>query len=241
MAGGNHRSTNRGPATGNPFLPLLLDVGVPLASYYLMRHFGVSMVTALAVSGLVPAVRVVWSVIRERSADGLALGVLTLTVVSIPVAFITGSPKLLLAKDSLGTGALGVWLIISVLLAKPAMANGIRAFLARTEGSAAAWEQLSVESGAFRRCLSAATLVWAVGFIVECVARITVVVALPVDTAVWAVNIVPAVVITSCIVIQGRWVMSMARMIGGRQARNDPLTPRQRAMADVGMRESDFL
>src|SRR6202000_605898 len=225
MAGGNHRSTNRGPATGNPLLPLLLDVGVPLASYYLMRHFGVSMVTALAVSGLVPAVRVVWSVIRERSADGLALGVLTLTVVSIPVAFITGSPKLLLAKDSLGTGALGVWLIISVLLAKPAMAHGIRAFLARTEGSAAAWEQLSVESGAFRRCLSAATLVWAVGFIVECVARITVVVALPVGTAVGAgITTGPAVVITSCIVIQGRWVMSMARMIGGRQARNDDET-----------------
>lgn len=221
MTGGKHRSTHRGPATGNPFLPLLLDVGVPLAAYYLMRHFGVSMVLALAVSGMVPAIRVAWSIVRERSADGLALGVLTLTVVSIPVAFLTGSPKLLLAKDSLGTGALGVWLAISVLLARPAMSNGIRAFLVQTESSAAAWERLSVESTAFRRCLNAATLVWAVGFVVECLARVMVVVLLPVDTAVWAVNIVPAVVISACIVIQSRWVIQLTRMIRGHRAGSD--------------------
>jgi hypothetical protein len=221
MAWGNDGRTNRRPATANPFLPLLLDVGVPLAGYYLLRHLGVDLVVALALSGLLPALRVVWSVVRERSADGLALAVLTLTVVSIPVAFLTGSPKLLLAKDSVGTGALGVWLAVSVLLGRPAMANGIRAFLARTEGSAAAWQRLTAESAAFRRCLSAATLVWAVGFVLECLARITVVVLLPVDTAVWAVNVVPAVVITGCVVVQGRWVVRMIRMIAGRQAAND--------------------
>ncbi|HKN98408.1 MAG TPA: VC0807 family protein [Pseudonocardiaceae bacterium] len=221
MAGGDHRTTNRRPATGNPFLPLLLDVGVPLGSYYLLRHFDVSIVTALAVSGLLPAIRVVWSVIRQRSADGLALAVLTLTVVSIPVAFLTGSPKLLLAKDSLGTGVLGVWLAVSVLLGRPAMSDGIRAFLARTEGSAAAWERLAAGSAEFRRCLSAATLVWAVGFVVECLARIAVVVILPVGTAVWAVNIVPAVAITGCVVVQGRWVGRLVRMIRRSQAEHD--------------------
>ncbi|HEX3649300.1 MAG TPA: VC0807 family protein [Pseudonocardiaceae bacterium] len=222
MAGG----TDREPATGNPFLPLVLDVAVPLGSYYLLRHFDVGMVMALAVSGLLPAIRVVWSVLRERSADGLALAVLALTVVSIPIAFITGSPKLLLAKESLGTGALGGWLVISVLLARPAMSNGFRAFLARTEGSAAAWERLCTGSVEFRRCLNAATLVWAVGFIIECVARITVVVLEPVDTAVWAVNIVPAVVITACIVVQSRWAVRMVRMIASSQAEQDraPIT-----------------
>ncbi|HEX5405023.1 MAG TPA: VC0807 family protein [Pseudonocardiaceae bacterium] len=222
---------HRAPAKGNPFLPLLLDVAVPLASYYLMRHFGVPLVTALAISGLVPAVRVVWSMIRDRAADGLAVGVVALTVVSIPLAFVTGSPKLLLAKDSLGTGTLGVWLIISAVLARPAMSNGIRAFLARTEGSAAAWDELASGSAAFRACLKAATLVWGVGFIVECVGRIALVVALPINTAVWAVNIVPAVVLTSCVFVQGRWVMRMARMIGQRVAENDQVEPLRPALA----------
>jgi hypothetical protein len=233
--GGHHRATgnpratgnHRAPAKGNPFLPLVLDVAVPLGSYYLMRHFGVPLVTALVISGLVPAVRVVTSMIRERTADGLAVAVVALTVVSIPVAFITGSAKLLLAKESLGTGTLGVWLIISAMLARPAMSNGIRAFLARTEGSSAAWDELASGSAEFRACLKAATLVWGVGFIAECVGRIALVVVLPVNTAVWAVNIPVAVAITVCILVQGRWVMRMARMIGQRVAENDRVAPQQ--------------
>jgi hypothetical protein len=206
---------------GNPFLPLLLDVAVPLGSYYLMRHFGVPLVTALAISGLVPAIRVVWSMIRERTADGMALAVLTLTVVSIPIAFLTGSPKLLLAKESIGTGSLGIWVIVSVLLGKPAMINAFRAFLARTEGSSAAWDQLMGDSAAFRRCIRGATLVWGVGFVTECVVRIALVVLLPVNTAVWAVNVPIAVITTACIIVQSRWTIPMYRMIHARTAAND--------------------
>lgn len=212
---------HRAPATGNPFLPLILDVAVPLASYYLMRHFGVSLVMALAISGTVPAVRVVWSTIRERTADGLALAVLVLTLVGIPVAFLTGTPKLLLAKDSVGTGVFGCWLLSSAFLGRPAMANGMRAFLARTEGSALAWEQLSANSAEFRANLRAATLVWGVGFVVECVARIVTVVLLPVQTAVWAVNIPIAIVITGCIVVQTRWARRLAIQVYQRVAEND--------------------
>ncbi|HEX3592956.1 MAG TPA: VC0807 family protein [Pseudonocardiaceae bacterium] len=206
---------------GNPFLPLILDVAVPLGSYYLMRHFGVPLVIALAISGLVPAVRVVWSMIRERTADGMALAVLTLTTVSIPIAFLTGSPKLLLAKESLGTGSLGIWVIVSVLLGKPAMINAFRAFLARTEGSSAAWDQLMGDSAAFRRCIKGATLVWGVGFVTECVVRIALVVLLPVSTAVWAVNIPIAVITTACVIVQSRWTIPMYRMIHARTAAND--------------------
>jgi hypothetical protein len=220
------------PAQGNPFLPLLLDVAVPLGSYYLMRHFGVAMVTALAVSGLLPAIRVVWSVVRERTADGLALAVLTLTAVGIPLAFVTGSAKVLLIKDSLGTGPLGVWLIISALIAKPAMANGMRAFLARTEGSARAWTELTAGSREFQACLQAATTVWGVGFILECVVRVALVLVLPVNTAVWAVNIPPAVILTACIIVQSRWVMRMVGMIRSRVAENDtPTEPAELEMA----------
>lgn len=214
---------HRAPATGNPFLPLVLDVAVPLGSYYLMRHFGVPLVTALAISGLLPAVRVVWSTIKERTADGLALAVLVLTVVSIPLAFITGSARLLLAKDAVGTGALGVWLIVSAFLGKPAMANGMRAFLARTQGSARAWDELQATSAKFVSSLRAATLVWGIGFVIECVARVFVAVTLPINTAVWAINIPVAVVITGCIIVQGPWAKSVATMVARRVTENDEL------------------
>jgi hypothetical protein len=207
--------------SGNPFLPLVLDVAIPLGSYYLLRHFGVSLVMALAVSGLLPCGRVIWSTVRERTTDGLALAVLVLTLISIPVAFITGSPKVMLAKESLGTGPMGCWVIVSALLHRPAMANSLRAFLARTEGSALAWEQLSQDSARFRACLDRATLVWGTGFIVECAARLVLIIVLPVQTAVWAVSIPAIVVLSACVFAQGPWAMRLSIMIRQRVAEND--------------------
>ncbi len=209
------------PAGGNPFLPLLLDVVVPLGGYYLLRHFGVSVVLALVVSGLVPCVRVIWSAIRERTTDGLALAILVLTVISIPVTFITGSPKIMLAKESLGTGPMGIWLMVSAWLNRPAMATGMRPFLARTQGSALAWEQLREDSPRFRSCLNAATMVWGIGLLVECAARLVLIMALPVDTAVWAVSIAAAVVTTACVFAQGPWAKQLAIMVRQRVAEND--------------------
>ncbi|HVV22158.1 MAG TPA: VC0807 family protein [Pseudonocardiaceae bacterium] len=209
------------PASGNPFLPLVLDVAVPLGAYYLLRHVGFSLVTSLAVSGLLSSVRVVWTAVRERKVDGLAAAVLVLTVISIPIAFVTGSPKLMLAKEALGTGPLGVWVIVSALISKPAMANGMRAFLARTEGSALAWEQLVAGSARFRSSLNAASMVWGIGFLVECLSRLVMVIVLPVDTAVWAVNIPPAVLMTACVFAQGPWAHRMAIMVKERVAEND--------------------
>lgn len=218
-------------ATGNPFLPLLLDVAVPLAGYYLLRHFGVGLVTALAVSGSVPCVRVIWSTIRERTTDGLALAVLVLTAVSIPVAFLTGTPKVMLAKESLGTGPMGIWLIVSALISRPAMATSMRPFLARTQGSAAAWEQLREDSPRFRSCLNTSTLVWGIGFVIECVARLVVIIVLPVQTAVWAVSIPAAVVITGCVIAQGPWARQLAIMVKERVADNDRAAPVPAAIA----------
>lgn len=211
-------------ATGNPFLPLVWDVAVPLGAYYLLRHFGVGVITALAVSGVVPCARVIWSTVRERTTDGLALAVLVLTAVSIPVAFLTGSPKVMLAKESLGTGPMGIWLIVSVLISRPAMATSLRAFLARTQGSAVAWEQLRDDSPRFRSNLNATTLIWGVGFIVECVTRLIMIIVLPVQTAVWAISIPAAAAITICIVAQAPLARRLAILIARRVAENDEHT-----------------
>ncbi|HWC82771.1 MAG TPA: VC0807 family protein [Pseudonocardiaceae bacterium] len=202
-----------GRAATNPLAALVLDVGLPLGTYYLLQHLGVSLVTSLAISGLTSVVRVLHSVVRERRADGLAIAVLVLTAISIPVAFLTGSPQVMLAKESLGTGPLGIWLIVSALIGKPAMANGARAFLARAPNRAGAWEHLITHSAAFRSCANAMTVVWGVGFLIECAVRAMIVFTLPVQTAVWAVNIPMVVAIIGCIAVQSRWTMRMERMI----------------------------
>jgi hypothetical protein len=219
-----HTNRSAKARSGHPMLPLLLDVAIPLGAYYLMQHLGFSLMTSLVVSGLVPCVRVVWGAIRDRRIEGLALAVLTLTVVSIPVALIAGSPKLMLAKEAVGTGALGIWMIVSARISRPAMADGVRPFMAKSVGSSAAWDELVVDSARFRACLNAITMVWGVGFLVECVARVTLVCLLPVHAAVWMNNFPVIAVIAGCILIQGVWARQLYRMLMERVAENDQRT-----------------
>lgn len=80
--------------------PLILDLGVPLGSYYLMRAAGVALVPALAVSSIIPAVRTVAGLVKDRSVNGLAALIVVVNVVSIAVTFWTGDPRLMLAKDA---------------------------------------------------------------------------------------------------------------------------------------------
>jgi hypothetical protein len=46
--------------------PLILDLGVPLGSYYLMRAAGVALVPALAISSIIPAARTIAGLVKDR-------------------------------------------------------------------------------------------------------------------------------------------------------------------------------
>jgi hypothetical protein len=65
-------TTNTGSKKQN-FAPLLMDVAVPIGSYYLLKSgFGMGTVAALGWSSVVPAVRTVWGVVAERTINAFA-------------------------------------------------------------------------------------------------------------------------------------------------------------------------
>ena len=99
-----------------------MDIGLPLGSYYLLKDaFGADVITALIVSGLVPAARTIWTTLRAGKPDQFALAVLILTIVSIPITLLTGSPTFMLAKDGLGTATLGIYVGVMALRRQPVM------------------------------------------------------------------------------------------------------------------------
>src|ERR1700722_15153701 len=60
--------TPKAARTGSGGLrPLVIDVGIPLASYSLLRKAGCDTVTALALSSVLPAVRAVRELIASRT------------------------------------------------------------------------------------------------------------------------------------------------------------------------------
>src|SRR5215471_17615933 len=81
--------------------PLLIDVGIPVGTYYLLRDaFGLSLWLSLALSSIGPAVRSIAGLIAERKLNLLAVLMLAINLAGIAVSFLTGDPRAMIAKDS---------------------------------------------------------------------------------------------------------------------------------------------
>jgi hypothetical protein len=119
-----------------------IDVLLPLVLFYLLRQLGASVLSASLVSGAVPALRAVASLVRGR-VDVLGILMLSLFAVGAAVAYIEGDPRIVFAKDGWLTGLLGIWAVISLTLRRPFMVHlgHLIATAKRGEQAAAAWER----------------------------------------------------------------------------------------------------
>ncbi|MFI6662561.1 VC0807 family protein [Streptomyces sp. NPDC050523] len=184
-------SSTQTPSALSNFRPLIVDIAVPLGSYYLFKNaFGMSTFAALAWSSVVPAVRTLWSVVKERRTNGLAGLILVVNVVSLLLSFVSGDPRLMLAKDGAVSSTVGIGILVSVALGRPMMTAGLKPFLVKgDQAKEAAWQRLvsgrSAASTDFLRKERTFSVVWGVALLAECVARIVGAYTIPVDTMVW--------------------------------------------------------
>jgi len=213
-AAGQSTSTTKVQSPLGSLLSLVMDIALPLGTYYLAKDtFGVDVITALIVSSLVPAARTIWTTVRAGKPDQFALAVLIVTAISIPITLLTGSPTFMLAKEGLGTATLGIYIGVMALRRQPVMTAAFKPFIANSVRKSAAWDELMVGSPTFRASLVRANLVWATGFVIEVAMRLLIVFTLPFDTAVWATNIPLYVGIVGCSIVQRRWLVPVARMV----------------------------
>ncbi|SOD84685.1 VC0807 family protein [Streptomyces sp. Ag109_G2-15] len=188
---GRGNDQKQSPSVLDNFKPLLVDVAVPLGSYYLFKDgFGMSTFAALAWSSVVPAARTVWGLVKERKANGLAGLILVVNIVSLLLSFVSGDPRLMLAKDGGVSSTVAIGILVSVRLGKPMMTAGMKPFLVKGDAAKeAAWERLmsgaAAGSAAFLRKERAFSVVWGVALLAECVARVVGAYTVPVDTMVW--------------------------------------------------------
>jgi hypothetical protein len=179
------------PSALDNFKPLLIDVAVPVGSYYLFKEaFGMSTFAALAWSSVVPAVRTAWALVKERRTNALAILILAVNVVSLLLSFVSGDPRLMLAKDSGVSSTVAIGILVSVGLGKPMMTEAMKPFLVKGDPAReAAFRRLvsgaAAGSAAFRRKERVFSVVWGLVLLAECVVRAVGAYTVPVDTMVW--------------------------------------------------------
>ncbi|MFI5680735.1 VC0807 family protein [Streptomyces cellulosae] len=186
-------------------VPLIMDVAVPVGSYYLFRDgFGMSTVAALGWSSVLPAVRTGWSVVKDRTVNGLAALILFVNVAGVLLGFVAGDPRLMLAKDSGVSSVVGIGILVSVAMGRPVMTAGMKPWLVKgDEQREAAWARLLDGSAAFRRFERVFSVVWGVVLLGECVVRVVGAYTLPVDTMVWLGTVIMVVAMALGFLVSG--------------------------------------
>ena len=200
--------------------PLLIDVGIPVGPYYLLRNaFGVSLWLSLALSSIGPAVRAAAGLVAERKLNVLAMLMLAVNLAGIAASFLTGDPRAMIAKDSAVSSVIAFAILGSVVLRRPLMSAGLKPFMTQGEPRrTAAWDRLSTASPRFRRLELLFSTIWGVTLLAECAARLAGAYLLPVTTMVWLGTVLTLGAIALAIVVGGAAAGPIQKMIDAQAA-----------------------
>src|SRR5579871_356438 len=217
-AGPRPAGRRSGPAAA--LRPLLVDVGIPVGTYYLLRDaLGVSLWLSLALSSVGPAVRSIGGLITERKLNLLAVLILAVNLAGIAVSFLTGDPRAMIAKDSVVSSVIAFTILGSVVLRRPLMSAGLKPFMTQGEPRrTAAWARLSAVSPRFRRLELLFSTIWGLALLAECAARLVGAYTLPVTTMVWLSTVMTLGAIGVAIVAGGAAVGPILKMVAAEAA-----------------------
>ena len=179
---------------------LFLDAGLAVGAYLLARQLGASLFVALLVGTLVAGLRAAYVIIRRHEVDAFSLFMIATFGIGLVLSFVTGSPRFLLAKDSIATAVSGLIFLGTLLVGKAMMFYLAQRFGASGDEERLEWNELWSTNAGFRSLFRRQTMVWAIAFLAEAVAKFALVMILPVSTMAPLVPFFTPVLITALVV-----------------------------------------
>ncbi len=144
-------------------LPTLIfdTTGTTLVYYALLPHFSTTSIWPVLGSSFVPSVSNIFNFARRRNVDVVGLIILLGIVIGQIAAAFGGSQRLLLLRESLLTGLIGLVLIISTFcMRKPILYYLIREFLTANDGVPKGYFETLYRTAGFRRQMRTVTIAW---------------------------------------------------------------------------------
>lgn len=160
---------------------LAWDVGLPVVVYYGCRAFGVDALLALAGGGLAALMRVGCVAALRRRLDGLGAFVGVSFVLVLVVSLLAGDPRVLLARESIMSGAAGLVLVGSCVIGRPVLYALARRLYVGKDELLAQWDQQWRTQPSFRRHFILLSAVLGAVLLTESAVRLLLICLLPVD------------------------------------------------------------
>lgn len=198
------------------FASVFFDVILAMVAFVVAKNSGASDTTAYFVSMVGPLLGLGFEFIRHRRLDGVAITILAIIGLQLLISLIGSTdPKVLLLKDSVFTGGLGLVLLASLtpLFRRPLLFYMGRKFgTDGTEAGLAYWDSLWQFEG-FRHSQRMITGVWGTAYVIEAIAKAGWVLALPFDTA-YFLNQLGPLLVTAALMGWTVWYAMRARKAG---------------------------
>jgi hypothetical protein len=161
------------PPLGGIVWDIVLNAVIPVILYKLSkRYISPSEFTALLVATTFPLGKSVFDLVRRGLVDPISIVVLLGIAASCIALLFGGSPRLLLIRESLFTGAFGLACFVSLLLPRPMMFYFARHFIAGADPERLARFNAGWQLPEVRFCHRLITVVWGCTFVGELILRI---------------------------------------------------------------------
>jgi uncharacterized membrane protein len=169
---------------------LVFDVVGPLVAYYGLKGAGYSNVTALVLSGVLPAVRVIGGLVLHRKVDAIGLLVLIGIAVGSTVGLVSHSARLVLLEGIVPTAVFGVVCLGSLATAKPMIFRFALTFMGPDTARGREFADMWRYEG-FRHVFRVITVVWGVAYLVEAGVKTLIVEYTSISTAKAVTQVLP--------------------------------------------------
>jgi hypothetical protein len=163
---------------------IVINGVLPIMLTNLLLSRGVQPVYALVAAAIFPLLDATVGIARARQVNVLSMLSVALIAVGAVSSLLSGDARFTLAKNSFFTGVFGVVFLATLVIDKPIMFRMGRQFA--TGGvpeKIAYWDSLW-QYASFRRSQFAMTAIWGLSLVLEAIARIVLVYALPVPLTV---------------------------------------------------------
>lgn len=160
---------------------ILLNGLLPVVLYNLLLGHFTSFVSLL-IATLVPLLDNLYYVIKHRKADAFGLFMLTGFILSLFAFILGGNEKLILMRESLVTGILGLIFIGSLFFSKPLIYHFALRFSAKNQTEQKVKFEKNWKFSYFRFVIRLMTAVWGIALLTEAIIKIIFVYKLSVTT-----------------------------------------------------------
>jgi hypothetical protein len=169
---------------------VVFDTAGPLVAYTMLRSAGLSSVSALILSGILPGVAVLGSLIRHRRLDAVGVLVLAGIAVGTILGLVSGSARLVLMEGSVPTAVFGLLCLASLRSRRPLIFRFALDFMGPDTPRGRDFDGLWRYPG-FRHVFWLFTVVWGLAYLAEAAARIVIVETTSTSTALALSKVMP--------------------------------------------------